>query len=69
MMTFSRIRKILYSIKLQRLATGWTAEGSEFEVPVEAIIFHIVQTGSEAHTASYPMGTGGSFPEVKAAGA
>jgi hypothetical protein len=24
-----------------------------------------VQTGSEAHPASYPMGTGGSFPGVK----
>jgi hypothetical protein len=25
-----------------------------------------VQTGSEAHPASYPMGTGGPFPGVKA---
>jgi hypothetical protein len=25
--------------------------------------FHSVQTGSGAHPASYPMGTGGSFPE------
>jgi hypothetical protein len=25
-----------------------------------------VQTGSGAHTASYPMGTGGSFPKGKA---
>jgi hypothetical protein len=24
---------------------------------------HVVQTGSEAHLAFYPMGTGGSFPE------
>jgi hypothetical protein len=28
---------------------------------------HVVQTGSGAHPASYPMGTGGSFPEGKAA--
>jgi hypothetical protein len=30
---------------------------------------HRVQTGSGAHPASYPMGTGGSFPGGKAAGA
>jgi len=28
-----------------------------------------IQTGSGAHTASYPMGTGSSFLGVKAAGA
>jgi hypothetical protein len=27
--------------------------------------FHSVQTGSGAHTASYPMRTGASYPEVK----
>jgi hypothetical protein len=30
---------------------------------------HHVQTGSGAHPASYPMGTGGSFPGGKAGGA
>jgi hypothetical protein len=30
---------------------------------------HRVQTGSVAHRASYPMGTGGSFPGGKVAGA
>jgi hypothetical protein len=30
---------------------------------------HSVQTGSEAHPASYPMGTGGAFPGGEAAGA
>jgi hypothetical protein len=30
-------------------------------------LLHIVQTGSGAHLASYPMGTGGSFPGGKAA--
>jgi hypothetical protein len=31
--------------------------------------FLIVQTGSEVHPTSCPMGTGGSFPGGKAAGA
>jgi hypothetical protein len=39
----------------QRLATGWTTEGSEFRVPVG--------TGSEVHPTSYPMGIGGAFLE------
>jgi hypothetical protein len=30
---------------------------------------HSVQNGPGAHSASYPMGTGGSFPAVEAAGA
>jgi len=30
---------------------------------------HRVQAGSEAHPASYPMGTGDSFPGGKATGA
>jgi hypothetical protein len=29
---------------------------------------HHIQTGSEAHKASYPMGTGGSYPGGKVAG-
>jgi hypothetical protein len=32
-------------------------------------LHHQVQNGSGAHPASYPMGTRGSFPGVKAAGA
>jgi hypothetical protein len=39
-------------------------------IPAEAKNFslrHRVQTGSGAHPASYPMGTGGSFPAGKAA--
>jgi hypothetical protein len=35
--------------------------GSEFS------LLHVVQTGSGAHPASYPMGTGSSFPGGKAA--
>jgi hypothetical protein len=39
-------------------------------MPVGAGNFsHRVQTGSEAHPAPYPMGTGVSFPGSKAAGA
>jgi hypothetical protein len=41
-------------------------------IPVEVGNFslrHSVQTGSGAHSACYPMGTGGSFPGGKAAGA
>jgi hypothetical protein len=38
-------------------------EGQDFS------LLHSVQTGSEAHPASYPMGTRGSFPGVTAAGA
>jgi hypothetical protein len=30
---------------------------------------HCIQTGSGAHSSSYPMGTRGSFPGGKAAGA
>jgi hypothetical protein len=32
-------------------------------------LHHRVQTGSGAHPASYPTGTGGTFPGGKAAGA
>jgi hypothetical protein len=51
---------------VQRLATGWTTEGSEFESRwgQEFSLLHVVQTGSGVHPTSYPMGTGG-----KAAGA
>jgi hypothetical protein len=50
---------------------GWTTEGSEFESRQgqEFSLLHVVQTGSAAHPALYPMGTRGSFPGGKAAGA
>jgi hypothetical protein len=35
----------------------------------ESSLLHVVQTDSGTHPASYPMGTGGSFPGGKAAGA
>jgi hypothetical protein len=51
------------------MATGWTTEGSEFDSRwgQEISLLHVVQTGSGAHPASYPMGTGGSFGGGKAA--
>jgi hypothetical protein len=54
-----------------RLATGWATEVLEFESRYgqEFALLHVVQTGSEAHPASYPMGTGDSLPGGKAAGA
>jgi len=48
-------------------ATGWTT-GVQF--PAEVGIFSLhrrAETGSVAHSASYPMGTVGSFPGSKAA--
>jgi hypothetical protein len=50
------------------LRAGW----SGIRVPVGAGNFslhHRVQTGTGAHPASYPMGTGGSFLDGKVAGA
>jgi hypothetical protein len=52
-----------------RLATGWTI-GVRFTVGAGSLsLLHRVQTGSGLHPASYSMGTGGSFPGGKAAGA
>jgi hypothetical protein len=45
------------------IATGCTAGRGEFS------LIHNVQIGSGALPASYPMGTRGSFPGGKAAGA
>jgi hypothetical protein len=55
------------------IATGYALDargkGSEFEFRYgqEYSFLHVVQIGSGAHPASYPMGTGGSFPGSKAA--
>jgi hypothetical protein len=49
------------------IAAGYgLTEGSEFEslYGQEFSLLHVFQTGSEAHPASYPMGTGCSFPWV-----
>jgi hypothetical protein len=49
----------------QELGYGLDDRGSRVRVPAKAGNFslhHRVQNGSGAHTASYPMGKGGSFP-------
>jgi hypothetical protein len=47
-----------------RRATGWIA-GVRFPIGESSFfLLHSVQTGSEAHPASYPMGSEGSFPGV-----
>jgi hypothetical protein len=51
------------------IATGWTT-GVRFPAGARDFsLLHRVQTGSGAHPASYTIGTGGSFPGDKAAGA
>jgi hypothetical protein len=54
-------------------ATGYGLDdrGVEVRVPLGSkfSLLHVVQTGTGAYPASYPMGTGGSFPRSKAAGA
>jgi hypothetical protein len=44
-------------------------EGLEFQSwkDQEFSLLHVVQTGSGVHPTSYPMGTRGSFPGIKAA--
>jgi hypothetical protein len=55
------------------IATGYGLDGRGVgvRVPVGAWFFplHVIQTVLGAHPASYPTGTGGSFPWGKAVGA
>jgi hypothetical protein len=54
------------------LGYGLDDRGSRVRFPMGARSFslhHRIQNDSGAHPASYPMGTGGSFPGGKAAGA
>jgi hypothetical protein len=53
------------------LGYGLDDRGSRvrFRAGAGNFFLHRVQNGSGAHSASYPMGTGGSFPGGKAAGA
>jgi hypothetical protein len=44
-------------------------QGFESRQALEIFLFTRVQTGTGAHLASYPIGTRGSFPGGKAAGA
>jgi hypothetical protein len=61
-----------YKEKSIALGYGLDDRGSRVRLPAEAGNFslhHRVQNGSGAHPAFYPMGTRGSFPGDKAAGA
>jgi hypothetical protein len=55
------------------IATGYRLGGLGFGVqdPVRPRFysFHVVQIDSGAHLTSYPIGTAGSFPRGKSAGA
>jgi hypothetical protein len=51
------------------IATVWTAWDPFSAEAKDFALLHGVQTGSGAHPASYPMGTGGSILVGKAAGA
>jgi hypothetical protein len=52
-----------------RRATGWAAWVRSPVVAKDCSLLRQVQTGSQAHTSSYPTGIGGSFHRDKAAGA
>jgi hypothetical protein len=70
-MTVCLIRGAGIALSVWPLAASWKTESSQFEsrYVLEFSLLHVVQTGSEAHLASYPKGTGDSFPEDKTAGA
>jgi hypothetical protein len=54
------------------LGYGLDNRGSRVRFPAGAgnfSLYHRIRNGSGAHPASYAMGTGGSFPGDKAAGA
>jgi hypothetical protein len=48
------------------IAMGWTTR-VRFSAGQEFLLLHVVQTGSGAHTVSYPVCTGVSFPGGKVA--
>jgi hypothetical protein len=50
------------------IATGYGVSSSP-DRGQDFVPLHVVQTGSGAHAASYPMGIGGSFPGGEAIGA
>jgi hypothetical protein len=54
---------------LQRWATDWMNGGSTSGSAGNLSLHRSVQNDSEAHPASYPVGTWGFFPGVKATGA
>jgi hypothetical protein len=60
----------MWEHSVRQLATGRTTEGLEVESRWgrDFPLLHVIQTGSGAHPASYPMGSGRSFPGDNAAG-
>jgi hypothetical protein len=57
------------ALLVSRRATDWT-DGIQFPPGAKDFsLLRSVQTGSGAHPVSYTMGSGGSFPGGKAAGA
>jgi hypothetical protein len=66
------VQNLLFSYVLYRRYSDWLQAGRPIDQssgPGRVKNFlHCVQTGSGAHPASYPMGTGGSFPGVKRQG-
>jgi hypothetical protein len=55
--------------ELSKYSDRWQANGRFYSRQGQEISLHSIQTGSGTHPASYPIGTGGSFPEGKMAGA
>jgi hypothetical protein len=51
------------------ITTSYGLDGQGVGPGMVKNFLHVVQTGSGAHPASYPVGTEGSFPGGKAAGA
>jgi hypothetical protein len=68
---YKRISFLFIMGELSQYTDGLHLDG-RFRFPAGTRDFsflHSIQTGTEIHPASYPMVTGGSFPERKAAGA
>jgi hypothetical protein len=66
------LEKILLICQLSRYSEGLRAERPGFDswqVPKVISVVHSIQAGFGIHPASYAMGTEGSFPRSKAAGA
>jgi hypothetical protein len=57
---FTDIRRVGVAQSVSRRAAGWTAR-LRFPAVQDFSLLHSVQTGSGAHLASYPIGTGSSF--------
>jgi hypothetical protein len=58
-------------MSLDSIVTGYELDGRPRSCPGRVnnfTLLYSIQTGSGAHPASYPIGTGGSFPRGKAAG-